>query len=103
MKKILLALFVMVAGFAVKANAQTVYASSKGEKYHTAGCKRSGDADGMSLAAAKKAGKTACAMCKPDEHLNDKMAQCAGKTANGTPCKRMTSSKDGKCYQHKSK
>ena len=103
MKKFIIILFLLVVGLAFKTNAQTVYASSKGEKYHTADCKLSGDANGMTLAAAKKAGKAACAICKPDEHLKDKMVQCAGKTADGTQCKRMTSSKDGKCFQHKSK
>ncbi|MBS1558190.1 MAG: hypothetical protein JST69_05625 [Bacteroidetes bacterium] len=101
MKKILIVFFVLMAGFAIKSKAQTVYASPKGEKYHTADCKMSGDADGMTLAAAKKAGKTACAMCKPDEHLKDKMVQCSGKTKDGKQCKRMTSSKNGKCFQHK--
>ncbi|MBS1487744.1 MAG: hypothetical protein JST43_09155 [Bacteroidetes bacterium] len=101
MKKILIIFFVMMAGLAIKSKAQTVYASPKGEKYHTADCKLSGDADGLTLAAAKKAGKTACAMCKPDEHLKDKMAQCSGKTKDGTRCKRMTASKSGKCFQHK--
>jgi len=103
MKKFLVILFFLMAGLAVKTKAQTVYASAKGEKYHTADCKLSGDADGMTLAAAKKAGKAACGVCKPDEHLKDKMVQCSGKTANGAQCKRMTASKDGKCYQHKSK
>lgn len=103
MKKILVVFFFLMAGFAIQSKAQTVYASSKGEKYHTADCKLSGDADGMTLAAAKKAGKTACAICKPDEHLKDKTTQCTGKTADGTRCKRMTGSSDGKCYQHKSK
>jgi hypothetical protein len=103
MKKIIILSFVLIAGLAFKAKAQTVYASSKGEKYHTADCKMSGDANGMELADAKKAGKTACAMCKPDEHLKDKKSQCAGKTADGTQCKRMTSDKSGKCFQHKGK
>jgi len=42
-------------------------------KYHTADCKLSGDADGMTLAAAKKAGKTACACASqmPYERQND--------------------------------
>ncbi len=103
MKKILTISFLLLAGLAIKGNAQTVYASSKGEKYHTADCKLSGDAGAMTLAEAKKEGKTACAMCKPDEHLKDKMVQCSGKTADGTQCKRMTSNKEGKCFQHKSK
>lgn len=103
MKKFLVLVFFLMAGLAIQSKAQTVYASSKGEKYHTADCKLSGDADGMTLAAAKKAGKTACGVCKPDEHLKDKQVQCSGKTADGTQCKRQTSSKDGKCFQHKSK
>jgi hypothetical protein len=103
MKKILIVFLFLMVGLAIKTKAQTVYASSKGEKYHTADCKLSGDASGMELSDAKKAGKTACAMCKPDEHLKDKKAQCTGKTADGTQCKRMTSDKSGKCFQHKGK
>jgi hypothetical protein len=103
MKKILILSLFLIVGLAFKTKAQTVYASPKGEKYHTADCKLSGDAGAIELADAKKAGKTACAMCKPDEHLKDKKAQCAGKTADGTQCKRMTSDKSGKCFQHKGK
>jgi len=103
MKKILILSLFLIAGLVVKTNAQTVYASTKGEKYHTADCKLSGDANGLELTDAKKAGKTACAMCKPDEHLKDKKAQCTGKTADGTQCKRMTSDKSSKCFQHKGK
>lgn len=101
MKKIIILVFVLMAGFAIKTKAQTVYASAKGEKYHTADCKLSGDADDMTLAAAKKAGKGPCGVCKPDEHLKDKVSQCNGKTKDGTRCKRMTAAKNGKCYQHK--
>jgi hypothetical protein len=103
MKKFLVLTFFMVVAIAFTSKAQTVYSSAKGEKYHTADCKLSGDADNMTLAAAKKAGKTGCGVCKPDEHFKDKVSQCTGKTADGTRCKRMTASKDNKCYQHKSK
>ena len=30
-------------------------------------------------AAAKKAGKGPCGICKPDEHIKDKTVQCSGK------------------------
>lgn len=103
MKKIMVIGLFLFFGLAVKGFSQTVYASAKGEKYHTADCKLSGDADGITLAAAKKAGKGACGVCKPDEHVKDKVAQCSGKTADGSKCKRMTASKSGKCYQHVSK
>ena len=101
MKKIFILSFFLFFGLAIKGFSQTVYASDKGEKYHTADCKNSGEAKDMTLAAAKKANKTACGICKPDEHFKDKTAQCSGKTADGTRCKRMTGSKEGKCFQHK--
>ena len=100
MKKIIVLSLFLFFGLAIKGYSQTVYASDKGEKYHTADCKLSGDAKDITLVAAKKAGKGACGICKPDEHLKDKMNQCSGKTADGTRCKRMTSGKGGKCYQH---
>jgi hypothetical protein len=103
MKKFLFTALVLFFGLTIKGFSQTVYASDKGQKYHTADCKQSGDASSMTLAAAKKAGKTGCGICKPDEHFKDKTAQCSGKTSDGTRCKRMTSSGDGKCYQHKGK
>lgn len=99
-------IIIMVLGLIMishKGFSQTVYSSAKGEKYHTADCKLSGDADNIKLDAAKKAGKKPCGVCKPDEHLKDKVTQCSGKTADGTRCKRMTSSKSGKCYQHTAK
>jgi len=98
MKKLfLLMLFV---GLASAAKAQTVYASEKGTKYHTADCNLSGDAVDIKLADARKKGKGACGVCKPDEHLKDKTKQCLGKTADKSRCKRMTANKSGKCYQH---
>jgi len=101
MKKIFIIASLLFFGLAFKGFSQTVYASEKGEKYHTADCKLSGDAKDMTLAAAKKVGKGPCGICKPDEHFKDQTAQCSGKTADGTRCKRMTSNKSGKCYQHK--
>lgn len=86
--------------FAFHAKSQTVYASEKGEKYHTADCNLSGDATGMKLADAKKAGKSQCDSCKPLQPSKEKLARCTGKTADKTRCKRMTSSKSKKCYQH---
>lgn len=100
MKKIIVIAFFLMIGLSFKGFSQTVYSSAKGEKYHTADCKLSGDAGGMKLDGAKKAGKKPCGVCKPDEHIKDKVAQCSGKTADGTRCKRMTGSKAGKCYQH---
>ena len=83
--------------------AQTVYSSNKGEKYHTADCRLSGNADDMTLANAKKAGKKPCEICKPDQLGKVKLNQCEGKTKEGVRCKRMTGNKGKKCYQHSTK
>lgn len=103
MKKIFILGLFLFFGLTINGFSQTVYASDKGEKYHTADCKLSGDAKGLTLAAAKKANKGQCGICKPDEHLKDAVVQCEGKTADGTRCKRMTADKGKKCYQHKAK
>ena len=65
MKKLVVLTFVLLLAVAMKGYSQTVYASAKGEKYHTADCKLSGDADNIKLDAAKKAGKKSCGVCKP--------------------------------------
>ena len=99
MKKILiLAMFGFIISFS--GWAQTVYSSDGGEKYHTADCRLSGDARDMPLASAKKAGKKACEICKPDELGKAKLNRCSGKTKDGTRCKRMTGNKNKRCFQH---
>jgi len=46
-------------------NAQTVFVSSKGKKYHAEGCKiLASDSKGISLEDAKKEGYKACRKCK---------------------------------------
>ncbi len=101
MKKMLVLFFVLVCGgFVANVQAQTVYASPKGEKYHTGDCRLSGDANAITLASARKEKKTACAVCKPDEWLKKKLVQCEGKTKDGTRCKRNTGNASKKCFQH---
>jgi hypothetical protein len=100
MKKLLIISAFLFLGIAFKAFSQTVYSSPKGEKYHTADCRLSGEATPVKLAETKKAGKAACDICKPNELGKAKLNQCSGKTADGTRCKRKTANKNKKCYQH---
>ncbi len=100
MKKIVLIIFLLCLGLAFNGMSQTVYSSAKGEKYHTADCRLSGDAQPQKMEDAKKAGKGACDICKPNELGKTKLNRCGGKTADGTRCKRMTGNKSKKCFQH---
>jgi hypothetical protein len=99
MKKLVITL-VLAFVVTLAVQAQTVYSSAKGEKYHTADCRLSGEAEGMNIDNAKKAGKKPCDVCKPNELGKATLKQCEGKTKDGVRCKRMTGSKGKKCYQH---
>ncbi|MCU0419379.1 MAG: hypothetical protein MUC38_06945 [Cyclobacteriaceae bacterium] len=90
--------FMWVSAFL--ATAQTVYSAAHGKKYHTADCRLSGDAEGMTRAAARKAGKSACNICQPNRLGNAKLSPCSGQTADGTRCKRLTANRNKKCFQH---
>ncbi len=100
MKKFIAIAVFLFLGLSFKGFSQTVYTSPKGEKYHTADCRLSGEASPVKLAEAKKAGKGACDICKPNELGKASLKQCSGKTVDGTRCKRMTSNKNKRCYQH---
>lgn len=99
MKKLMMTL-ILTFVLTLAVQAQTVYSSAKGEKYHTADCRLSGDAEGITLDKARKAGKKPCDVCKPNELGKAALKQCEGKTKEGARCKRMTASKGKKCYQH---
>jgi hypothetical protein len=81
---------------------QRVYITHEGDKYHTADCRYSKEANAVSLQQAKASGKTACGICKPNSKTGDKQMRCSAKTKEGKQCQRMTSSASGKCYQHQS-
>lgn len=100
MKKFLVLTLFLLFGIAINGFSQTVYSSAKGEKYHTADCKYSGEAGELKLSDAKKANKKPCEVCKPDEISKAKLEQCGGKVKDGSRCKRMTGNKNKKCFQH---
>ncbi|MDZ4716737.1 MAG: hypothetical protein SH819_14825 [Cytophagales bacterium] len=78
-----------------------VYATASGDKYHTADCRYSKTAQPIKLAQAKADGKTACDVCKPSSTTGEKQIRCAGITAEGKQCQRMTTDAGGKCFQHR--
>jgi len=96
-KHVLLLAFIF---FSAVGYSQTVYSSEKGDKYHTGDCRLSGDAEPLALSEAKKKKKSACAVCKPNEWLTQKLVQCEGKTKDAKRCRRMTANKNKRCFQH---
>jgi hypothetical protein len=66
-------LFFILFIFAVNlANAQTVYVTEKGKKYHKKNCSVVSEGKkGISLAEAKKQGYEPCAVCKPETVVTD--------------------------------
>ncbi len=63
MKKLIIVLIVMFVGLSINTQAQTVYVTKSGTKYHTKDCQHSKGATQMSLADAKAKKLTACNVC----------------------------------------
>ncbi len=81
--------------------AQKVMVTKNGDKYHLASCRYAATgatATDVKDALAKKF--VACDVCKPPAKPNSEGTQCTAKTKDGTRCSRLTSSKNGKCWQH---
>ena len=102
---------------ALNLSAQTVYVTDTGEKYHRDACRYLAKSkNAIELSEAISQGYGACKICKPPQSVSKKAevkeekaphynrnatsSQCTGTTKKGTRCKRMTTSSNGKCYQH---
>jgi hypothetical protein len=104
-------------------NAQTVYVTKTGEKYHNDGCRHLRSKIEISLKKAIELGYGPCGVCRPPtaEAQNatspvikkdtkkttpsnpikkSATMQCSARTKSGTRCKRTTDNANGKCWQH---
>ena len=123
-KLLLLSLFILT----VLLHAQTVYITKTGEKYHTASCRYLSHCKiAIELKDAIEQNYEACKVCRPTQDItantiknkgldekddpevqptrnntsqNTESKQCTATTQKGTRCKRMTTSANGKCWQH---
>ncbi len=78
--KTILSAFIIILLFSARAYSQTVYVQETGKKYHMKNCSVAGTGKkGMSIDEAKKAGYTACKVCKPDDNLVPKKPDPADK------------------------
>jgi hypothetical protein len=101
----------------LKVNSQTVYITNTGEKYHRGTCHYlSKSKNAIELQEAINQGYGACKICKPPQTVSKKAevkedkvskpgnnatsSQCSATTQKGSRCKRMTTSSNGKCWQH---
>lgn len=105
--------------------AQTVFITKTGAKYHKESCRYAKTGWASDLAAAKKKGLTACLVCKPSSSEtgeakplplssgNSKVepsketksaqtssSQCSATTKAGTRCSRKTATGSSYCWQH---
>ena len=126
MKKVLLGyLFTAVFLLAVQLQAQTVYITKTGVRFHKESCRYSKTGWASDLAAAKKRGLTACLVCKPsstetreakpisltseskkvEPRKETKPTQttsnkCRATTKAGSRCSRKSAAGSSYCWQH---
>jgi hypothetical protein len=93
--------------------AQSVYKTPSGQKYHLETCKMVKNvSQKITVQEAADLGLDPCKICRPDvlpvqQNLTNKAkgenktAQCKGYTKSGTRCRHMTSIADGYCFQHR--
>lgn len=85
------------------ASAQKVVVTPNGAKYHLETCRTIGASSGskaVDVSEAKAAKLSACTVCKPPVKANANGVQCSGTNKDGARCKRKTTDKGSKCWQH---
>jgi methylphosphotriester-DNA--protein-cysteine methyltransferase len=122
-------LLLLVACASQASDAQSVYITKTGKKYHRASCQylRKSQIE-ISMKEAVDRGYTPCSVCTPGrpneqkssekqqkttgtkngevskqpvvEKATTRSRQCSAITKAGTRCKRMTTTANGRCYQH---
>lgn len=96
----------------ISANAQKVFKTPSGKKYHTATCSSVKNvSEEITINQAEQLGLTPCKICRPDLYSQsqpivqkaqgqDKGVRCKGFTKKGLPCKNYTKIANGYCYHH---
>ena len=115
LKKMKLLYFVVLFFFSINTQAQDVYKTPSGKKYHLENCSMVKNvSEKITVEQAADIGLEACKVCKPavlpiPQNLVDKAkgqnktVQCNGLTKKGSRCRHMTRIADGYCFQHRQK
>ncbi len=111
-------LLFFISSCSTASEAQTVYVTKSGTKYHNSSCRYLKTSISISLPEAEKKGYTPCSVCSPsksDDSVSQKKvtplysptiqksataSQCTGTTKAGARCKRRTTNTSGLCFQH---
>ena len=95
-------------------NAQSVYKTPSGKKYHVGNCRMVENvSEKISLTSAADLGLLPCKICNPQNFTalglvskknnaqgETQTVKCKGRTKKGTQCKHKTSIANGYCFQH---
>jgi hypothetical protein len=97
----------------LKLNAQDIYKTPSGAKYHLAGCRTVKNvSEKITLEQARKLGLEPCKVCHPTSIAmplaaqpnkakgEGETVQCRGMTKSGTRCRHKTKIANGYCFQH---
>ena len=102
----------LFTAISIFAEAQTVFKTPSGQKYHLATCRMVKNvSQEITVREAKELGLQPCKICNPQNIYSGSQAphkaqgenltvQCKGYTKAGTRCKHKTSIANGYCYQH---
>lgn len=106
-----IALFILLICTSLLADAQLVYKTPNGAKYHLASCRMVKNAsEKITVSKAQKLGLGPCKICNPPASPGAQSVkagqgqtttvQCKGVTKTGNRCLHKTSIGNGYCYQH---
>ena len=107
-------LFIFLVLTSIVTNAQKIYKTPSGAKYHLGSCRMvTNVSEEISFERAAELGLQPCKICKPKDYSalgltaqknqaqgQAQTVQCKGTTKKGTRCKHMTSIANGYCFQH---
>jgi len=105
-------IFILI--FSLTANAQKIYKTPSGAKYHLGSCRMIKNvSEEISFDEAAQLGLSPCKICNPKNYKalglkatkntaqgQNQTVQCKGTTKKGTRCKHKTSIANGYCSQH---
>jgi hypothetical protein len=112
MRHLILSIILLI-GFGIVANSQSIYKTPSGKKYHLASCHNVRNvSEKITIERARELGLEPCMQCRPPaiplggstdnkaQGTSNVSVQCSGTTKQGLRCKNKTRIGNGYCYHH---